>query len=309
MEYLTRLIYTLIVIIISIPALSSVFIFFGLEFEIYGSYMMWMAAVAIFSSLLAPNTEVPKLITLLDGYLKSDPSKRVDTIEPLSSIASISSIAPTAQVASKLVGNMTNDNTVIKKKSIWNNILDMVSMGDVSDKETTSKVNPIYSSPKKTSIVTMTPETPVSKPGFLHRMYSWGTKPIALVESKLVGNMTNATTGIKKKPVTDVFWDMVSRGDVSDNETTSSVKPITNTQKNTSIVPITPVTPVSSSPKKAPFEFVGDTIKKAWDFTDMTKHKNVGSAITAINTTASVSAAALFIAKSIFLAPLKFFAI
>ena len=267
MEYLTRFIYTLIVIIISIPALSSVFIFFELELEVYGSYMMWMAAVAIFSSLLAPNTEVPKLITLLDGYLKSDPSKRVDTIEPLSSIASISSIAPTAQVASKLVGNMTNDNTVIKKKSIWNNILDMVSMGDVSDKETTSKVNPIYSSPKKTSIE---PATQVSKPGFLHRMYSWGTKPIALAESKLVGNMTNANTGIKKKPITDVFWDMVSRGDVSDNETTSNVKPTTNTQKNTSIVPVTPVTPVSSSHKKAPFEFVGDTIKKAWDSTDMT---------------------------------------
>ena len=55
MEYLTRLIYTLIIIIISIPALSSVFIFFDIELETYGSYMMWMAAVAIFSSLLSPN--------------------------------------------------------------------------------------------------------------------------------------------------------------------------------------------------------------------------------------------------------------
>lgn len=54
MEYLTRFIYTLIVIIISIPALSSIFIFFGLELETYGAYLTWMAAVAIFSSLLAP---------------------------------------------------------------------------------------------------------------------------------------------------------------------------------------------------------------------------------------------------------------
>ena len=306
MEYLTRFIYTLIVIIISIPALSSVFIFFELELEVYGSYMMWMAAVAIFSSLLAPNKEVPKLIKLLDGYLKIDPSNRVDTIEPLSttaSMASIASIAPTAQVASNLVGNTTNDTTVIKNKSIWNNFLDMVSMGDVTDKETIRKVNPIYSSPKNTSIE---PATQVSKPGVLRRMYAWGTKPLVHVESKLVGNMTNANTGIKKKPITDVFWDMVSRGNVSDNETTSNVKPTTNTQKNTSIVPVTPVTPVSSSHKKAPFEFVGDTIKKAWDSTDMTKHKKVGSAITAINTTAFFSATALLTAK-VFGAPLKFF--
>lgn len=231
MEYLTRFIYTLIVIIISIPALSSVFIFFEIELEVYGSYMMWMAAVAIFSSLLASNKEVPKLITLLDGYLKLDPNKRVDTIEPLSSIASI---APTAQVASNLVGNMTNDNTVIKNKSVWNNILEMVSMGDVSDKER-RKVNPIYSSPKNTTIEPVTPVTPVSKPGFLHKMYSWGTKPLVHVESKLVGNMTNANTGIKKKPLTDVLWDVVSRSDVSDNETTSNVKPITNTQKNAQV--------------------------------------------------------------------------
>ena len=287
MEYLTRFIYTLIVIIISIPALSSVFIFFELELEVYGSYMMWMAAVAIFSSLLAPNKEVPKLITLLDGYLKIDPSKRVDTIEPLSTTASIASIAPTAQVASNLVGNTTNYTTVIKNKSVWNNILEMVSMGDVTDKETIRKVNPIYSSPKNTSIE---PATQVSKPGVLRRMYAWGTKPLVHVESKLVGNMTNANTGIKKKPITDVFWDMVSRGNVSDNETTSNVKPITNSQKNTSNVQVTPVTPVSSSTQKAPFEFVGNVFKKVWDSTDMTKHKNVGSAISAINTTAGINA-------------------
>ena len=72
MEYLTRLIYTLILIIISIPALSSIFIFFGIEIEIYGSYMLWMMSVALFSSLLAPK-ETPKLFTILDGYLKKVP--------------------------------------------------------------------------------------------------------------------------------------------------------------------------------------------------------------------------------------------
>ncbi len=228
MEYLTRFIYTLIVIIISIPALSSVFIFFEIELEIYGSYMMWMAAVAIFSSLLAPNAEVPKLIKLIDRYLKLDTSKRVDTIDPLSTTAPIAPTALTAQVASNLVGNTTKYTTVIKNKSVWNNFLELVSMGDVTDKETIRKVNPIYSSPKNTSIVPMTP----AKPGFFRRMYAWGTKPLVNVESKLVGNMTNANTGIKKKPITDVIWDMVSRGNVSDNETTSNVKPITNTQKN-----------------------------------------------------------------------------
>ena len=67
MQYFTRLVYTLIVIIISIPALSSIFIFFGISLEVYASYLMWMAAVALFSSILAPNTEIPKLITLLGG--------------------------------------------------------------------------------------------------------------------------------------------------------------------------------------------------------------------------------------------------
>ena len=76
MEYFTRLIYTLLVIIISIPALSSIFIFFGISLEVYASYISWLAAVAIFSSILAPNTEIPKLITLLDRYLKLDKTQK-----------------------------------------------------------------------------------------------------------------------------------------------------------------------------------------------------------------------------------------
>ena len=76
MEYFTRLIYTLLIIIISIPALSSIFIFFGISLEVYASYLSWLAAVAIFSSILAPNTEIPKLITLLDRYLKLDKTQK-----------------------------------------------------------------------------------------------------------------------------------------------------------------------------------------------------------------------------------------
>ena len=106
MQYFTRLIYTLIIIIICIPALSSVFIFFELELEVYGSYLMWMAAVAIFSSILAPNNEDPKLINLLKN-LKPNSSVLIPTVLiPTVSIPTIS-IAP---VASKSGNINSNDN-------------------------------------------------------------------------------------------------------------------------------------------------------------------------------------------------------
>jgi len=195
MEYFTRLIYTLLVIIISIPALSSIFIFFGISLEVYASYLLWLAAVAIFSSILAPNTEIPKLITLLDRYLpdktqKPPPNTAVPpiTVAPVPSktmnmdntnTTDINSIIPVKgffnnligitepssyntepPVTSKLIGNTNNINTIIPVKGVFNKLTDIFK----SDNTTPS-----------TFAIKTTASTPKPKIGssYIDRVTNW----------------------------------------------------------------------------------------------------------------------------------------
>lgn len=55
MEYLTFLMYTIIFIIITIPVGMIIFDFFDIKFEVYGNYLMWFVALALFNALLPIN--------------------------------------------------------------------------------------------------------------------------------------------------------------------------------------------------------------------------------------------------------------
>ena len=56
MEYLTFLLYTVIFIIITIPVVVIIFEFFDIKFEVYGNYLMWFIALALFNALLPIKT-------------------------------------------------------------------------------------------------------------------------------------------------------------------------------------------------------------------------------------------------------------
>lgn len=53
MEYFTFLLYTLMFIIVMVPAAIFIFKFFDVPFEVYGNYVLWFVALALFNAFLA----------------------------------------------------------------------------------------------------------------------------------------------------------------------------------------------------------------------------------------------------------------
>jgi hypothetical protein len=52
MEYFTFFLYTLLFITITVPVAIVIFSFFDIKFEVYGNYLFWMIALAVFNALL-----------------------------------------------------------------------------------------------------------------------------------------------------------------------------------------------------------------------------------------------------------------
>ena len=52
MEYFTFLIYTILFITITLPVAGVIFAFFDIKFEVYGNYLLWFIALAIFNAIL-----------------------------------------------------------------------------------------------------------------------------------------------------------------------------------------------------------------------------------------------------------------
>jgi len=52
MEYFTFLVYTILFITITLPVAVVIFDFFDIKFEVYGNYLLWLIALAIFNALL-----------------------------------------------------------------------------------------------------------------------------------------------------------------------------------------------------------------------------------------------------------------
>ena len=52
MKYFTFLIYTLLFITIITPVAIVIFQFFDIKFEVYGNYLFWFIALALFNAIL-----------------------------------------------------------------------------------------------------------------------------------------------------------------------------------------------------------------------------------------------------------------
>ena len=52
MEYLSFVFYTILFIIITVPVAIVIFDFFDIKFEVYGNYLLWFIALALFNALL-----------------------------------------------------------------------------------------------------------------------------------------------------------------------------------------------------------------------------------------------------------------
>ena len=52
MEYFTFFLYTLMFIAILTPVAIVIFDFFDIKFEVYGNYLLWFIALALFNAIL-----------------------------------------------------------------------------------------------------------------------------------------------------------------------------------------------------------------------------------------------------------------
>lgn len=52
MEYFTFFLYTILFITITVPVAIVIFDFFDIKFEVYGNYVLWMIALALFNAIL-----------------------------------------------------------------------------------------------------------------------------------------------------------------------------------------------------------------------------------------------------------------
>jgi len=52
MEYFAFFLYTILFITITVPVAIVIFEFFDIKFEVYGNYVFWMIALALFNALL-----------------------------------------------------------------------------------------------------------------------------------------------------------------------------------------------------------------------------------------------------------------
>lgn len=57
MKYFTFFIYTLLFITITVPVAIVIFDFFDIRFEVYGSYLFWFIALALFNAILPYKTK------------------------------------------------------------------------------------------------------------------------------------------------------------------------------------------------------------------------------------------------------------
>jgi hypothetical protein len=57
MKYFTFLMYTLIFITITVPVAIVIFDFFDIRFEVYGNYLFWFIALALFNAILPYKTK------------------------------------------------------------------------------------------------------------------------------------------------------------------------------------------------------------------------------------------------------------
>ena len=67
MQYFSNLIFTLLLIIIAIPATKTICEFFSIEPQVYGSYMLWFISLMLFIALLPQDnkSDLMKILPLV----------------------------------------------------------------------------------------------------------------------------------------------------------------------------------------------------------------------------------------------------
>jgi hypothetical protein len=84
MEYLSFILYTLIFISILTPVAIVIFEFFDLKFEVYGNYLLWFIALALFNAILPFKTknifgDIAKPIDEIISKVKSTTNDFIDS--------------------------------------------------------------------------------------------------------------------------------------------------------------------------------------------------------------------------------------
>jgi len=94
------LFYTIIFITISVPVGIIIFEFFDIRFEVYGNYLLWFIAMAIFNAILPY-----KQISIFDDDILSKITKSISNITtPASASASASASAPIPTTSALPIG-------------------------------------------------------------------------------------------------------------------------------------------------------------------------------------------------------------
>jgi len=94
------LFYTIIFITISVPVGIIIFEFFDIKFEVYGNYLLWFIAMAIFNAILPY-----KQISIFDDDILSKITKSISNITtPASASASASASAPIPTTSALPIG-------------------------------------------------------------------------------------------------------------------------------------------------------------------------------------------------------------
>ncbi len=57
MEYFTFLMYTILFLSLLTPVAIIIFDFFDIKFEVYGNYLLWFIALALFNAILPVKTK------------------------------------------------------------------------------------------------------------------------------------------------------------------------------------------------------------------------------------------------------------
>ena len=88
MQYFTFLLYTLLFITISVPVAIVIFKFFDIRFEVYGNYLFWLIALALFNALLPYQTkDIFYKGSLFQAYTNDDPMENAE-LDSLPSVIS-----------------------------------------------------------------------------------------------------------------------------------------------------------------------------------------------------------------------------
>jgi len=200
MKYYTFIFYTLIFISLAVPVGIVIFTFFDIEFEIYGSYLFWFIALALFNAILPYKVKNIYEEDVADIDSAADVNKT--TITPDSTGGPELAIAigsPTVFAASKnIAAGVKPTAAAAYKPAPAKSPLDF-NLGQLKlSKPKDSSTKPSSSSTKPSSSSTKTPSSEPSAPPpkkrglfnrWLHGEFTWSYTDLGRTMAKATGSI------------------------------------------------------------------------------------------------------------------------